>query len=464
MQTAEAFVTDRLRWLGTPMFSVQALARNDVRLFLTSAALLFVELLLIRWIPANVTYIGFFTNFILMASFLGIGLGILLGRQGITLAISPFAPLLLAVVLLVYRAQLNVQLRSTNELFFGLAESTSADVNFLVLPLVVLLVVGVMASLALPLGPLFRSMPPLKAYAIDIGGSMAGIAVFTALSAQATNPALWFVVLSGVLLLLAVGRGLTPISALSGAAMGAVIVGTLIVNAGSTDIWSPYYRITLGNSGLSVNGIPHQSFRPLSELRSNYYDQVYLWFPEHRFDDVLVIGAGAGNDVAVHLRKGATHVDAVEIDPEIQRIGVQRHPEHPYQDARVAAYTNDGRAFLRNTDKKYDLIVFALTDSLTLVSTTANLRLESFLFTEQAFANARDHLKPDGVFVMYNFYRQGWVVGRLTKMAEEVFGHITFLLVSGDPKRLDAIRAKFAQHQNFWIHPKPLMNEAVNAF
>ena len=31
-------------------------------------------------------------------------------------------------------------------------------------------------------------------------------------------------------------------------------------------------------------------------------------------------------------------------------------------------------------------------------------------------------LKPDGVFAMYNFYRQGWVVGRLAKMAEEVFG------------------------------------------
>ena len=31
-------------------------------------------------------------------------------------------------------------------------------------------------------------------------------------------------------------------------------------------------------------------------------------------------------------------------------------------------------------------------------------------------------LKPDGAFVMYNFYRQGWVVGRLVKMAEKVFG------------------------------------------
>ena len=74
------------------------LSGDTTRLFLTSATLLFVELLLIRWIPANVTYIGFFSNFLLMASFLGIGLGILLGRRGLALARLPFPLLLLAVV------------------------------------------------------------------------------------------------------------------------------------------------------------------------------------------------------------------------------------------------------------------------------------------------------------------------------------------------------------------------------
>ena len=64
------------------LFKVDALADPRVRLFLTSGTLLFVELLLIRWIPANVRYLGFFSNFLLMASFLGIGVGILLGRKG----------------------------------------------------------------------------------------------------------------------------------------------------------------------------------------------------------------------------------------------------------------------------------------------------------------------------------------------------------------------------------------------
>ena len=55
------------------------LSGNRTRLVLTSGTLLFVELLLIRWIPSEVRYIGFFSNFLLMASFLGIGIGLLLG-------------------------------------------------------------------------------------------------------------------------------------------------------------------------------------------------------------------------------------------------------------------------------------------------------------------------------------------------------------------------------------------------
>jgi len=53
---------------------------NRCRSFATAGAtgtdqgtLLFTELLLIRWIPSTVKYVGFFTNFLLMASFLGIG-------------------------------------------------------------------------------------------------------------------------------------------------------------------------------------------------------------------------------------------------------------------------------------------------------------------------------------------------------------------------------------------------------
>jgi SAM-dependent methyltransferase len=422
-----------------PFAPVRPLAGAPIRLLLTSATLLFVELLLIRWIPANVTYVGFFSNFLLMASFLGIGVGILLGRHAPRLVLSPFPVLLLATVFLVYGAQLNVQARDASEIVFGLDTSNSADVNFVVLPLLIVLVTTLMATLALPLGPLLRSMPPLRAYAIDISGSMIGIAGFTALAYLGTGPTAWFAFTGGLLLLLALGNGATPWSALGGVAMILVIGASVAVADASHDVYSPYYRISgygpdlkhasmnpddhLPPLFLSVDGIPHQQIWDSSTAaKSILHRQVYDWFPDRTFDRILIIGAGSGTDTALALAMGAKHVDAVEIDPELAQIGRDFHPEGVYKDPRVTVHVNDGRAFLNQSRDTYDLILYAVTDSLTLVSSTAGVRLESFLFTEESMREARDHLAPGGLFAMYNLYREPWLVTKLDSMLGDVFG------------------------------------------
>src|SRR5262249_35158694 len=122
------------------------------------------------------------------------------------------------------------------------------------------------------------------------------------------------------------------------------------------------------------------------------------------------------------LAHGAKHVDAVEIDPKIFAIGQSHHPNRPYKDPRVTVHLSDGRRFLHTTERKYDLVIYALVDSLALHSGYSSLRLESFLVTEQALREIKATLKPGGVLVMYNYYRQGWVVGRLEMMAARVFG------------------------------------------
>ena len=396
-----------------------------LRLFLTATSLLFVELLLIRWIPANVIYVGFFRNFLLMASFLGIGVGILWGRDPKRIAISPFGPLLLALVLLVTQVQVTIHLGSPDEVFFGLSESTGADINFLILPLLVIVTTVIMAGLAVPLGSLLTAMPPLRAYSIDILGSMTGIALFTALSAAGTGPLVWFLVLAVIASALGVVNGLSRSSVVTAGSLAGVIL-VVLTTAVPGRSWSPYYRIDEyevgGIKAIDVNGIPHQALWPLDQISDPFYEQVYRWFPGRTYDNVLIVGAGSGTDVAVALANGASHIDAVEIDPAIQAIGVRDHPNRPYDDPRVTRNNDDGRAFLRRSTDDYDLIVFALPDSLTLVSTSANLRLESFLFTDQAFREVRDHLTDDGIFVMYNFYREDWIPQKMAGMLETAFG------------------------------------------
>jgi spermidine synthase len=190
--------------------------------------------------------------------------------------------------------------------------------------------------------------------------------------------------------------------------------------------WSPYYRIDFKQAdlSLSVNLIYHQQMVSRNEKFPAYALPHLLNRDAGRppFADVLIIGAGSGNDVSRALQWGAKQVDAVEIDPAIYRLGRAYHPDHPYQDERVQIHLDDGRNFLRSTDRKYDLIVYALVDSLVLHSGYSNIRLESFLFTRQTFEDVRRHLKPNGTFVIYNYFRQGWIAARLQKGLEEVFG------------------------------------------
>jgi spermidine synthase len=105
------------------------------------------------------------------------------------------------------------------------------------------------------------------------------------------------------------------------------------------------------------------------------------------FENILIIGAGSGTDVSRALQWGAKHIDAVEIDPVIYKLGKRDHPDQPYADkTRVTVHLDDGRNFLRAAPaKKYDLIIYALVDSLVLHSGQSSIRLESYLFTKQAF-------------------------------------------------------------------------------
>jgi hypothetical protein len=152
-----------------------------------------------------------------------------------------------------------------------------------------------------------------------------------------------------------------------------------------------------------------------------FYQWPYAVFGD-TFGDVLILGAGSGTDVAAALQHGAKHVDAVDIDPVILRLGAERHPDKPYSDPRVTMINDDARHYLRTTSKKYDLIVFALIDSLTVQSSFSGVRLESYMFTKESFEAVRDHLSPRGVMALYNYFREKWLVDRLANTVAEVFG------------------------------------------
>ena len=390
--------------------------------------MLFLELALIRWLGSNVVHLSYFTNFVLLGSFLGIGLGFLLARTERSLL--PWSPLVLAgLVAVVSFAPVRIN-RSSDEIIYFTSTDPSGPPAWLTLPLIFCAVAVAVMGPAEAVGRCFKDLPPLDAYRLDLMGSIGGIAAFTALSFLRAPSVAWGLIVAAAFVALLWSQ-LSGVISLS-VALLVILLAFESMTVGVS--WSPYYKVTtdevpgLNNTEqlrISVNGVPHQVMRS-AELRLQeepQYGIPYERLEGNTLDRVLIVGAGSGSDVAIALSKGAKHVDAVEIDPRILQIGRQRHPDRPYQDPRVSAFVNDGRAFLEQSDTKYDLILFALPDSLVLVSGASAIRLESYLFTKEAVTAARDHLAPGGGFAMYNYYREDRLIDRLGGTVADAFGH-----------------------------------------
>ncbi len=391
------------------------------RLVLASALMLFVELALIRWTSSNNLYLVHMTNFVLLASFLGIGLGFLRSGQGRDL--FPLGPVLLAALVgfvLAFPVRTGTGRDGRWELvgLFG----TPPVPRPLSLAVVFLLTVATLMALAQEVARTFATFEPLEAYRLDIMGSLTGIVAFAALSFLRLPPLGWALAGAAVFVVL-LGR-----RARAGAIVG---LTALVLMLGAESVlgsfqWSPYYKIHTqelagGLVRIEVNNTPLQTALPVSVIKSSSPFYLYPYTYAASRDDVLVIGAGTGNDVAVALAQGARRVDAVEIDPSLLQIGRERHPDRPYSDPRVITHVDDGRAFMERTTRRYDLILMALPDSATIVTGQSALRLENYLFTTQALERARSLLKPGGTFAMYNYY-EPWLLDRYANTVRTVYG------------------------------------------
>jgi spermidine synthase len=414
------------------------------RTFLASFLVLFLEVALIRWMPAYIRLLAYFSNFILLASFLGIGVGCLLAgssRPPATMAgrIPPLArtrlfaffPLLMAaVVAAVYVLRLEVAVPTAGSIYFssGTADQVVVVESTMLLPLLFVIVAALFATIAQRMGREMAVLPPLQGYTVNIVGSLAGVVVFAVISWLELPPGVWFIVGFAAAVPLIVlpepGRPAPRVPAVAvNVLLLCVTLGLVHVMARGA-LWSPYYKVTVGHEGsdtvVEVNNIFHQSMAPV-EHKEYFYQWVYDVFGD-TFENVLILGAGSGTDVAAALRHGAKRVDAVEIDPTIIRLGRELHPDRPYHDPRVHVVNDDARHFLRTTDKRYDLVVFALIDSLTMQSSFSGVRLESYMFTEESFRAVRDRLAPGGLLVVYNYFREPWLVDRLANTAAAAFG------------------------------------------
>ena len=154
-----------------------------IRIFLSSFLVLFLEVALIRWLPAQIRLLAYFSNFILLAAFLGIGIGALLGRLRRSLfAWYPLLQLVVVVVVSVFR--LEVGIHAPGSIYFASGTSdpvTAVETTFL-LPIMFVGVAALFAALAQRMAQEMTLLAPLRAYTINLAGSLAGVFVFALVS------------------------------------------------------------------------------------------------------------------------------------------------------------------------------------------------------------------------------------------------------------------------------------------
>jgi SAM-dependent methyltransferase len=394
----------------------------DVAIFGAAALSLFLELAVIRWQGTVFEFFAFYKNFTLLSCFAGLGIGYSLAARDRTplVAVIPLLAWQFAFLIAFRSGMPEESLDSVRKLPFQ--EQLNMGVNVLttfaegVATYFFLSVAFVMTALAfIPIGQmcgrLMKRRTNLRSYGLNLLGSLVGVALTFIVSFLWTPPIVWHGLSLATILLLHVRRRV-PLAVGACLAVAALVVLAWPVSPLWLKIYSPYQLLELGHTPqgymeIRAAGHYYQRVFDLSKPEAldsemlrirNYYDLPYRVYGTPT--DVAVVGAGSGNDVAAAVRSGARSIDAIEIDPAILAAGKANHPEHPYDRPQVRPIVNDARTFLRTRDWQYDMVVYGLLDSHTLLSHASSVRLDSFVYTVEGFRDARSRLKENGVLAL----------------------------------------------------------------
>jgi spermidine synthase len=118
----------------------------------------------------------------------------------------------------------------------------------------------------------------------------------------------------------------------------------------------------------------------------------------------LLLGLGGGT-LYKQLQQKGFEVDVVEIDERIEKVA----KKYFYIEKELNVVVDDARHFIRTTNKKYDVVIYDLYHSETP---------PLHLMTNEAFAEIKNMLNPDGVLVV-NFY--GFLAGKRGRAARSIY-------------------------------------------
>ena len=167
-----------------------------------------------------------------------------------------------------------------------------------------------------------------------------------------------------------------------------------------------------------------------------------LFLRDYEKDNMLVIGPGGGKEVLTGLLDGISDITGIEINPDFVDI-VKEHRNFNggiYTDfPNVKILIQEGRHFIKKSDKQFDLIVMALPSTEQLQSIDNFAMNENYLLSVEALKDYMKIITPEGrmIFTVHNRWELiRLIVTALTAFKEEGISYKDainhFLIVSQD--------------------------------
>ena len=402
-------------------FKPEFLKNNIYVLIALAAGLgLFLELAIIRIHSSYFQLFAYFKNLSLLSCFLGLGIGYSFSKVRLYSLNWTFPLVALQVSFMYILKDTPITLFFQNPIseIWNMGQSIAVGSLHVMLIYFFISVIFLFNAVAfIPLGHLVARLmlntDPLKAYSYDLIGAIAGIGLFTLLSFLWTGPTIWLVISFSILIFFQFNLKLNiKFSCLTFVIL--ILSLNIFNDTSKMDLHSPYQNVSVKFNNDQLTPITVQSnniwlqtpidlSNEINQKKNAGWHKFYIipfTSTNYDFKDILIVGSGTGNDVATAIRYSKGNIDSVEIDPLVANLGEKFHPENPYKNPRVKLIINDARNFIKEVDKKYDLIVYSVLDSHANLSSKGGVRLDSYVYTVESFYEARKKLKENGVMFL----------------------------------------------------------------
>lgn len=143
--------------------------------------------------------------------------------------------------------------------------------------------------------------------------------------------------------------------------------------------------------------------RDHSKFLNNFWTRAVVashWLRADQGSEVLIIGSAGGQETKAALTYNPRSVDAVEMVGAVVDLVTNRYGAYSgniFKDPRVHTHVGEGRTFLRNTEKKYDIIQIFSNHTSSSMAAGGGAGRGVYLQTVEAYEEYFSSLKPNGI-------------------------------------------------------------------